>query len=111
PRGSLVVDGGGGSSAIAVLAMGGIVLGKSIPIGGFDMDGAIQRHVKRLYGVTIGDRAAERIKIDVGSAYPASDAREAEVRGRDMGTGMQAIVNLAPGVVREGIADVVDGID
>ena len=110
PLGNLVVDVGGGTSEIAVLAMGGIVLGKSIPIGGFDMDGAIQRHVKRRYGVTIGDRAAERIKIDVGSAYPASDAREAEVRGRDMGTGMPTVVTLAPGEVREALAEVVNAI-
>jgi rod shape-determining protein MreB len=110
PIGNLVVDVGGGTTEIAVLAMGGTVLGRAIPVGGFDMDGAIQELVRKRYGVVIGDRAAERLKIDLGSAYPAAEARPTDVRGREMGSGMPTVVTLAPEEVREALAGVVQSI-
>jgi len=110
PIGNLIVDVGGGTTEIAVLAMGGVVLGKAIPYGGFDMDGAIQLHVRNRYGVVIGDRAAERIKVELGSAYPAADARATDVRGREMGSGTPTLIWLAPEKVREARAGVVAAI-
>jgi rod shape-determining protein MreB and related proteins len=107
PVGNLVVDVGGGTTEIAVLAMGGTVLGRAIPVGGFDMDGAIQEHVRGRHGVVIGDGGAERLKIELGSAYPAAEARAADVRGRDMGSGMPTTVTVSPDEVREALADVV----
>jgi len=110
PLGSLIADIGGGTSEIAVLAMGGIVLGRSIPVGGLDMDGAIQEHVRNRYGVVIGDRTSERVKIELGSAYPAADAQGVEIRGREMGSGTPTVVSLRPEEVREALAGVVASI-
>jgi len=110
PIGSLVVDVGGGTSEIAVLAMGGVVLGRSAPVGGLDMDGAIQLYVRNRYGVVIGDRTAERIKIELGSAYPAAQARMVEIRGREMGSGMPTVIPLGPEEAREALAGVVSSI-
>ncbi|HJP64759.1 MAG TPA: rod shape-determining protein, partial [Actinomycetota bacterium] len=77
PVGNLVVDVGGGTSEVAVVAMGGLVLHRTIAIGGFDMDSAIQRFIRDRYAVSVGDRTAERLKMALGSAYPAADARAA----------------------------------
>ena len=110
PVGNLVVDVGGGTSEIAVVAMGGMVLAMSIPVGGMDMDEAIQHYVRTRHGVVIGERAAERLKIELGSAYPAADARATDVRGREMGSGTPTMVTLAPEEVREALTNVVVSI-
>jgi len=101
PVGSLVVDVGGGKTEVGVVAMGGIVTGACSPVGGFDLDAAIRRHVRQRYGVAIGDRTSERVKTELGSAYPASDSAPFDVQGRDMATGVPATVRLAPEEVRE----------
>lgn len=108
--GNLVVDIGGGTSEIAVVALGGIVTRKTMPLGGFDMDAAIQRHVRRRYGVAIGEMTAERVKMELGSAYPAAAAREGEVRGREMSSGMPKTLTLSPAEVREALAGVVESL-
>jgi len=101
PVGSLVVDIGGGTTEVAVVAMGGIVTGSSTPVGGFDLDAAIQRHVRQRYGVAIGDRSAERVKIELGSAYPAADTEPLSIRGRDMATAVPAVLEISPEEIRE----------
>jgi rod shape-determining protein MreB len=110
PLGSMVVDVGGGNTGIAMVAMGGVVTGKSIRVGGFDMDAAIQQHVRRRYGVAIGGMAAERVKIELGSAYPAADAREAEIRGRELASGMPKFVTVTPSEIREVVGETVRAI-
>ena len=105
PIGNFVVDVGGGTSEMFMVAMGGLVTGKAIKVGGFDMDEAIQTHLRRRYGVAIGELASERIKIELGSAYPAADEPEAEVTGREISTGMPKSVVVAPEEIREVLAD------
>src|SRR5438067_2873440 len=82
PRGNLVVDIGGGTSEMAVVSMGGVVSGGATRLGGFDIDAAIIEHVGSTYGVAIGDRAAEGVKIAVGSAFPSPSRSVAVVTGR-----------------------------
>lgn len=105
PVGSLVVNIGGGGSEMAMLSMGGVVSGRSVPVGGFDLDAAIQEHVRREYGVAIGERAAEEVKIAVGSAFPTSRGLRAVVRGRELATGNTVEVSLEDDEVRRAMAD------
>jgi rod shape-determining protein MreB len=108
--GNMVVDVGGGISEMAMVALGGIVTGKAIPVGGFDMDEAIQRYVRDRYGVAIGERTAERVKVEVGSAYPAAEARAVEARGRDLSTGLPVVLTLTPEEIRMVLGDTVQAI-
>ncbi|HEY1332422.1 MAG TPA: rod shape-determining protein [Actinomycetota bacterium] len=110
PIGNLVVDVGGGTTEVGVVAMGGLVAGTSIQVGGFDLDAAIQRHLRRAYGVGVGDATAERIKIEVGSAYPAADVRRAIVRGREVSNGVPKEIEVTPEEIREALADRVQAI-
>jgi rod shape-determining protein MreB len=88
PEGSMVVDIGGGTTEVAVIALGGIVLSRSIPFGGIRMDSVIVEFIKHDYNMLIGDRMAEDIKIDWGSALPGIEDRKVVVRGRDLITGL-----------------------
>jgi rod shape-determining protein MreB and related proteins len=105
PVGNMIVDVGGGTSEMAMVAMGGLVTRKAIRVGGFDMDAAIQRYLRKQYDVSIGELAAERLKIDLGSAYPAAEAGEAEVGGRDLSTGLQRTITVTPEEIREVLSD------
>ena len=100
PLGNMVVDVGGGTTETAVISLGGIVALRAIRVGSFDFDSAIQTYVRRDYGIAIGDRTAEEIKLAIGSAYPVDDSVKAEVRGRDLMTGLPKTVILAPEEVR-----------
>ena len=110
PLGNMVVDVGGGTSEVAMLSMGGIIAQRSIRVGGFDMDEAIQQYVRRRYGVAIGERASERIKIAAGSAYPSAETISAEVWGRELTSGMPKLVQLTPEEIRETLAESVNAI-
>jgi rod shape-determining protein MreB len=110
PVGNLVVDVGGGTSEMAVVAMGGLVLHRTVEIGGFDMDGAIQQFIRVRHGLAIGDRTAERLKIHLGSAYPAAEARATEIQGREMTSGTPRALTITPEEIREALADVVHAI-
>ena len=107
PVGSMVVDVGGGTSGMAMLALGALVNGKAIPVGGSDMDTAIEVYLRERFGIAVGERIAEEIKVELGSAYPAADARKAEVRGRDLSTGLPRTVFLSPEEIREVLAETV----
>jgi rod shape-determining protein MreB len=107
PVGSMVVDVGGGLSEMAMIALGGVVTSKAAPAGGLDMDEAIQRHLRTRYDLSVGEAAAERIKIEVGSAYPSADRAVAEVQGRNLRTGGQTVVTLTPDEVREVLEETV----
>jgi rod shape-determining protein MreB len=110
PIGNFVVDVGGGTSEMFMVAMGGLVTGKAIKVGGLDMDAAIQTYIRRRYGVAIGEVAAERIKMELGSAYPTADEREAEVSGREVSTGMPKMVVITPEEIREVLEETVHTI-
>jgi rod shape-determining protein MreB len=105
PVGNMVVDVGGGTSETAVISLGGVVASRAIRTGGFDIDAAIQAYVRREYGVAIGERTAEEIKMTIGSAAPYADEVKAEVRGRELMTGMPKTVVLSPTELRAAVED------
>lgn len=103
--GSMIVDIGGGTTEVAVLALGGIVVSKSIRVAGDEMDEAIVAHCRKNYNLLIGERTAEQIKIDIGSAYPLSEERTVEVRGRDLVTGLPKTLTITSSEVRDALAE------
>lgn len=105
PIGNMVVDVGGGTSEVAVISLGGIVALEAKRVGSFDIDTAIQNHVRKEHGVAIGERTAEEIKLAIGSAYPSQDEVNAEVRGRDLMSGLPRIVVLTPSEIRDAIEE------
>ncbi|MGZ8631955.1 MAG: rod shape-determining protein MreB [Actinomycetota bacterium] len=110
PVGHLVADVGGGRSEMAVVSMGGVVSGRSAAIGGFDLDAAVQQHIRDEYGVAIGEKAAEEIKIAIGSAFPTPTGKAAVVVGRDLASGNTVEVKLTEDEVRKAIGEPVRGI-
>lgn len=111
PSGSMVVDIGGGTTDVAVLSLGGVVYSNSVRIGGDKFDEAIVRYVRRKHNVLIGERSAEDVKMAIGSAYPSLRYGEtAEVRGRDLVTGLPRIITLKIEEVNEAIAEPLDSI-
>jgi rod shape-determining protein MreB len=105
PLGNMVVDVGGGTSETAVISLGGVVALEAIRVGSFDIDASIQSYVRREYGIAIGERTAEEIKVAIGSAWATMDEVKAEVRGRDLMTGLPKTVILAPDEVRGAIEE------
>ncbi|HET7653283.1 MAG TPA: rod shape-determining protein [Acidimicrobiales bacterium] len=110
PLGNMVVDVGGGTTETAVISLGGIVALQAIRVGSFDIDAAVQTYVRREYGIAIGERTAEEIKVAIGSAYPTEDEVKAEVRGRDLMSGLPKTVILSPEEVRDAISEQVNAI-
>jgi rod shape-determining protein MreB and related proteins len=110
PVGSMVVDIGGGTSETALISLGGTVALQAIRVGGFDFDAAIQTYVRRAHGIAVGERTAEEIKIAVGSAAPTPDEHQAEVRGREIMSGLPKTVVLNPGEVRQAVDELVTAI-
>ncbi len=105
PVGRMVVDVGGGTSEMAVISLGGIVVSRSVRVGGYEMDDAISHYVRSVYQLAIGTRSAEAIKITLGSAVPMGDGEETfEVRGRHLVTGLPTAVQLRSEEVRAAIA-------
>ena len=96
PVGNMVIDIGGGTSETAVISLGGIVALEAVRVGSFDIDNAIQSYVRREHGIAIGERTAEEIKVAIGSADTTPDESYAEVRGRDLMTGLPKTVVLSP---------------
>jgi rod shape-determining protein MreB and related proteins len=105
PRGHLVVDVGGGTSEVALLSLGGIVLSQSLRIGGYEFDEAIASHVKREYQLAIGQTTAEDVKLAVGSAWPLDDELETEIRGRDLVSGLPNVVKLTSTELRHALEE------
>ena len=105
PGGNMVVDIGGGTTDVAVISLGGIVVSKSLRVGGNKLDEVIVRHVRNAYSLLIGDRTAEEIKIKIGSAYPDDPEVEMEIRGRDMVDGLPKTVLISSGEIREALAE------
>jgi len=103
PLGNMVVDIGGGTTETAMISLGGIVALRAIRIGSFDIDSSIQAYVRREYGMAIGERTAEEIKLAIGSAYALDEEVKAEVRGRDVMSGLPKTAILSPGEIREAI--------
>jgi rod shape-determining protein MreB len=103
PQGTLIVDIGGGTSEVAVIALGEIVVAETLPIGGYALDDAIVRHTRDAHGLLIGEEQAEQVKIEIGSAGPADGPDEATVAGRDLVTGLLRRGTLGAADVREAL--------
>jgi rod shape-determining protein MreB and related proteins len=103
PTGNMVVDIGGGTTEVAVISLGGIVTSQSIRIAGDELDQAIVTFAKKEHSMMIGERTAEEIKLALGSAYPAKDEPMAEIRGRDLVSGLPKTVLISAGDVRKAI--------
>lgn len=110
PNGHMIVEIGGGTSEMAVISLGGIVASTSVRIGGVKFDAAIMEHVRRTYGLAIGERTAEDIKIRCGSAMYLTEKLRMEVKGRDMITGLPKIVEVSSDDVTEAIQSLLEGI-
>ncbi|MEK7632748.1 MAG: rod shape-determining protein [Patescibacteria group bacterium] len=110
PNGHMIVEIGGGTSEMAVISLGGIVASTSVRIGGVKMDQAIMEHIRRTYGLAIGERTAEDIKIRCGSAMYLTDKLRMEVKGRDMITGLPKIIEVSSDDVTEAIQPLLEGI-
>src|ERR671927_354308 len=107
PIGNMVIDIGGGTTETAVISLGGIVALEAVRVGSFDIDAAIQSFVRREHGIAVGERTAEEVKVAIGSAMQMGDENQAEVRGRDLMTGLPKTVLLTPDEIRVAIDDVV----
>ena len=110
PGGNMVVDVGGGTTDVAVISLGGIVVSDSLRVGGNHLDEALIRHIRRTYNLEIGERTAETVKIQIGSAFDIGEDRDLEVRGRDMFSGMPNTVRVIGAEVREALAENVNQI-
>lgn len=110
PTGSMVVDIGGGTSEVAVISLGGIVVSRSLRIAGDELDDAIVHYVKKEYNLMIGERTAEDIKIKIGSAYPVSDEQKYNISGRDLVTGLPRELSITSGEIMEALAETVNAI-
>jgi len=110
PTGNMIVDIGGGTTEVAVISLGGIVVAQSIRVGGDELDEAIVNYVKRERKLLIGSQTAEEVKLEIGSAYKLKDEMKAEVRGRDMISGLPKTVVLTSEQVREALEEPVGQI-
>ncbi|MEJ2632017.1 MAG: rod shape-determining protein [Acidihalobacter sp.] len=110
PKGAMVLDIGGGTSEVAVLSLNGIVYSASVRIGGDKFDDAIINYVRRNYGMLIGEATAERIKFEIGSAYPGRELREVEVKGRNLAEGVPRSFTLNSNEILEALQEPLFGI-
>jgi rod shape-determining protein MreB and related proteins len=114
PTGNMIVDIGGGTTEVAVISLGGIVVSQSIRVGGDELDEAIVNYVKREYKLLIGMQTSEEVKLEIGSAAPMKEELQAEIRGRDLVTGLPKTVVLSSQEVRlaldEPLQQIIDAI-
>ena len=110
PQGSMVCDIGGGTTEVGVVSLGGLVTKKSVKVGGDKIDEAIMNWVKKEYSMLIGERTAENIKMTVGSAYPVAGLAKAEIRGRDLMTGLPRTITVTPEEIRRAVEEPVTQI-
>ncbi|MEV6976786.1 rod shape-determining protein [Kitasatospora sp. NBC_00458] len=112
PTGNMVVDIGGGTTEVAVISLGGIVTAQSIRVAGDELDNAIVQHIKKEYSLLLGERSAEQIKMSIGSAFGLEGEKDehAEIRGRDLVSGLPKTVVISAAEVREAIDEPVNSI-
>ncbi|MCS6830895.1 MAG: rod shape-determining protein [Armatimonadota bacterium] len=110
PGGNMVVDIGGGTTDVAVISLEGIVISRSVRVGGNKMDEVITRYIRNQYNLMIGERTAEEIKIKVGSAYPLEKELEMEVRGRDLIAGLPKTIQITSEEIRDALQEPINAI-
>ena len=108
--GNMIVDIGGGTTEVAVISLGGIVTAQSVRVAGDELDDAVMQYVKKEFSLAIGDRTAEEIKIQMGSAWPLDEEVTADIRGRDLISGLPRTIQLTTEHVREALAEPVAAI-
>ena len=108
--GNMVVDIGGGTTEVAVISLGGIVTAQSIRVAGDELDDAIIQHIKKEYSLLLGERTAEQIKLTIGSAFAPDNDEHAEIRGRDLVSGLPKTVVISAAEVRKAIEEPVNAI-
>ncbi|HEX2050325.1 MAG TPA: rod shape-determining protein [Actinomycetota bacterium] len=110
PTGNMVVDIGGGTTEVAVVSLGGIVTSQSIRIGGDELDESIINYIKKEYSLMLGERTAEEIKMAIASAFPMPEERQAEIRGRDLVTGLPKTIVISAEEIRRSVEEPVNAI-
>lgn len=105
PTATMIVDIGGGTTEVAVIALGGIVASASTRVGGDQLDEAIVEHVRTQHSLMLGERTAEEIKLAIGSAHPQDEERHAEIRGRDLHSGLPRTIVVSAGEIRDALAE------
>ncbi len=110
PSGNMIVDIGGGTTEVAVISLGGIVTAQSIRVAGDELDDAVLQYVKKEFSLAIGDRTAEEIKIQMGSAWPLDEELSADIRGRDLISGLPRTIEINTEQVREALAEPISAI-
>jgi len=110
PSGNMVVDIGGGTTDIAVISLSGIVYSRSVRVAGNEMDDAVMHYLKRKFNLLIGERTAEQIKIEIGSAYPLEKPLKMEIKGRDLIEGVPKTLTIEDAEIREALSECVDTI-
>ncbi len=110
PTGNMIVDIGGGTTEVAVISLGGIVASQSVRVGGDELDDAIVQFIKKEYSVALGERTAEEVKITLGSAWPLEEELTAEIRGRDLVTGLPKTILTSTNEIREALEEPVSSI-
>jgi rod shape-determining protein MreB len=106
----MIVDIGGGTTEVAVISLAGIVYSQSIRIAGDEMDEAVTQYLKRKYSLLVGERTAENIKIQIGSAYPFDEPRKMEIKGRDLIEGIPKTLTITDGDIRAALQDALAAI-
>ncbi len=110
PGGSMIVDIGGGTTEVAIISLAGIVYAQSVRVGGDEMDEAIISYIKRNYNLLIGERTAEQIKIDIGSAYQVGDRKTIEIKGRDLVAAIPKTIAVSDEEIRDALSETVNAI-
>ena len=110
PSGSMVVDVGGGTTEVGVISLGGIVYASSVRVGGDKFDEAVINYIRRNYGMLIGEATAEQIKKKIGSAFPGSEVREMEVKGRNLAEGIPRTFTISSNEILEALTDPLNSI-
>jgi rod shape-determining protein MreB and related proteins len=110
PTGNMVVDVGGGTTEVAVISLGGIVTAQSIRVGGDELDNAIIQYVKKEYSLLLGERTSEEIKMAIGSAFPMPDEPHAEIRGRDLVSGLPKTIVVSSDEIRKALEEPVNAV-
>jgi len=110
PTGNMIVDIGGGTTEVAVISLGGVVASQSVRVGGDELDDSIIQYVKKEYSVALGERTAEEVKMALGSAWPLEEELYAEIRGRDLITGLPKTIVVSTEEIREAIEEPVSAI-
>jgi rod shape-determining protein MreB len=110
PQGNVIIDIGGGTTEVAVISLGGIVVCNSIRVAGNEFDDAIISHCRKNYNLLIGERMAEKVKIEIGSAYPFEEEKSMEVRGRDLLTGLPKNFTLNSSEIRDALSEPISTI-